>query len=66
VLIVCSVNNQEKFLKDFKAGQYAQAKLANILFSFELQRRWQGTWRHCSYCFTPLVKMICTYLPGFN
>jgi NAD(P)-dependent dehydrogenase (short-subunit alcohol dehydrogenase family) len=32
----------EKFLRDFEAASYAEAKLANILFTFELQRRWQG------------------------
>ncbi|KAG0627544.1 hypothetical protein M758_2G209700 [Ceratodon purpureus] len=36
-----TIPDPEKFFKDFRAGQYAQAKLANILFSFELQRRWQ-------------------------
>ncbi|CAK9863954.1 unnamed protein product [Sphagnum jensenii] len=34
---------REKFLRDFEAASYTEAKLANILFTFELQRRWQGT-----------------------
>ncbi|CAM6004670.1 unnamed protein product [Sphagnum balticum] len=33
---------REKFLRDFEAASYTEAKLANILFTFELQRRWQG------------------------
>ena len=35
---------QEMFLRDFDAGRYPQAKLALVLFTFELQRRWQSMW----------------------
>lgn len=36
------LSKPEKFLKEFDCGKYSATKLANILFSFELQRRWQG------------------------
>ena len=33
---------QTKFLRDFNSGRYMETKLANVLFSHELHRRWAG------------------------
>ncbi|CAM6125647.1 unnamed protein product [Calypogeia fissa] len=37
-----SIETAVKFLKNFKAGLYAECKLASVLFTHEAQRQWQG------------------------
>eukprot|EP00850_Spirogloea_muscicola_P014149 SM000099S25255 [mRNA] locus=s99:435087:437403:- [translate_table: standard] len=36
------IPDANKFLHDFASGLYAQCKLANVLFTNELHRRWRG------------------------